>query len=552
MTRTILGKRTAGIILGLCFLALALVQAQGPPAPPSPPSSKSQDPLNRDSPQSSVYSFLEACHTRNYNRAAKYFDLRKLPAQSRLNEGQQLAQQLEQILDRDVQFDVASLSRSSEGERSGGLPPSRERVASFKDADGRIIELQLERVPLRSGISVWLFSSDSVALIPRIARITSDSPLEKHMPDALVNWKLVDTSLWRWIALALMALAFAAFSKLLSRLVLLPLEPLLKRFAQESGAVGAFIGPLRIMVWVALFRAGVEWAGPSALLRLYLSRGITLLFFFGLALLAAAIVDLAHNRLRQVMEARHSAFSYSALPVVSRLVKMTIFLLAITATLSDWGYNTTTILAGLGVGGLAIALAAQKTIENLFGGVAVVSDRPVFVGDVCRFGDRVGTVEDIGLRSTRLRTPDRTLVTVPNAQFSSMTLENLSKRDKILFHFTLNLRRDTTSDQVRALLGSITKILTDHKKVQEGSLPVRFVGVGTYSLDLEVFAYVLTRDGDEFLQIQQDLLLSILREVEAAGTALAIPIQASVSYSSGDARGTSSAPKPALVASSKG
>jgi MscS family membrane protein len=175
---------------------------------------------------------------------------------------------------------------------------------------------------------------------------------------------------------------------------------------------------------------------------------------------------------------------------------------------------------------LAIALAAQKTIENLFGGVAVITDRPVAVGDFCRFGKQVGTVEDVGLRSTRIRTLDRTLVTVPNAEFSAMTLENFSKRDKMWFHLTLNLRRDTLPDQVRSLLQSITRALKEHPKVETGALPVRFIGVGTYSLDLEVFAYVLTSNDDEFLQIQQELLLWILDAVQSAGTALAVPTQA--------------------------
>jgi len=186
----------------------------------------------------------------------------------------------------------------------------------------------------------------------------------------------------------------------------------------------------------------------------------------------------------------------------------------VAAILSDWGYNAATILAGLGVGGLAIALAAPNTIENLFGGVAVISDRPVSVGDLCRFGDRVGTVEDIGLRSTRIRTLDRTLVTIPNAEFSAMTLENLSKRDKIWFHFVLNLRRDTTPDQVRTLLEYITRTLREHPKVETGPLPVRFIGVGAYSLDLELFAYVLTRNMDDFLRIQQELILWVLEAVD--------------------------------------
>jgi MscS family membrane protein len=286
----------------------------------------------------------------------------------------------------------------------------------------------------------------------------------------------------------------------------------------------------------------------SALLRLWLTRALALVFFTGIAWLGMAIVDLAISRLRFAIAVKHQTFAHSVLPLFSRVFKITIVILAIAAILSNWGYNTTTILAGLGIGGVAIALAAQKTIENLFGGVAVISDRPVSVGDFCKFGDRVGTIEDIGLRSTRIRTPDRTLVNVPNAQFSSMTLENFSKRDKTLFHLTLNLQRDTTPDQVRILLESISNILREHPKVETGNLPVRFVGVGTYSLDLEVFVYVLTRSGDEFLMIQQDLLLWILDAVEAAGTALALPTQASINYSFGSAPSPNGAPEPQKAA----
>jgi MscS family membrane protein len=240
--------------------------------------------------------------------------------------------------------------------------------------------------------------------------------------------------------------------------------------------------------------------------------------------------------------------SYSALPLVARVFKILLLLLFIAALLTEWGYNTTTILASLGVGGIAIALAAQKTIENFFGGVSVVADRPVAVGDFCKFGDRMGTVEDIGLRSTRVRTPDRTLVTVPNGQFSTMMIENFSKRDKMLFHFALNVRRDTKPDQVRTLLQSITSLLQHHDKVDAGAAPVQFVGVGTYSLDLDVSAYVLTSDDSEFAQIRQELLLAMLDAVESAGTALALPTQASVEYSRLDQpqpNGTASFPERA-------
>jgi MscS family membrane protein len=530
----------AGLVVRAAPFALSLTLLLGAPDQPPPKASapannspKSQDPLNRDSPQSSVVSFLEAYHARDYVKAAKYFDLRKFPRPERLKTGGRLAQQLGQILDRDSQFDVADLSLDPAG--SGSAPPDRERVDSFT-VNGHTLDLEVERVQLRSGFSAWLFSAGSVERIPRLARMTSDSPLERYLPDPLVNWSFLDMSLWRWIALVLLAALLGGLSKLLFPLVLRLGEPLLKRIAPRTkwGLLEQFLAPLQLVLAVAAFRAGVEWIEPSVRVRLYLERGVALLFFLGLAWLAMRIVDLIIRRLAVVLRSRNQSFSYSVLPLAARVVKMTILLLMIAAVLSNWGYNTTTIVAGLGVGGIAIALAAQKTIENFFGGVAVVSDRPVAVGDFCKFGDRMGTVEDIGLRSTRIRTLERTLVTVPNGQFSSMTLENFDLRDKMLFHFTLNLRRDTKPDQVRALLASITKTLAEHPKLETGPIPVRFVGVGTYSLDLEIFAHVQTRNGDEFMQIQQDLYLWILDAVETAGTALALPTQASISYSYAD------------------
>jgi MscS family membrane protein len=533
------------LLLGFCLAVCAQVLPKAPAAATVP--AKSQDPLNRDSPQSSVFAFLEVCRSRDYARARRYLDLRKLPEDQRLKDGTQLAQQLEKILDRDVQFDVAALSRNSEGAGAEGRPPHREQVASFT-VNGKTASLELERVTLRSGLAVWLFSSDSVALIPQLAQMASDSPIEKHLPMALISLKLVDTSAWRWIALALLTAALASLSRLVAQLALRLSEPMLKRIAPiDRSALQFLVGPLRLLLAVAGFRVGMEWIAPSALLRLYLERCLTLGLFLGLAWLCMAIIDMAVGRIRAALAAKRETFSYSVLPLAARILKLAVLIVMIAAVLGDWGYNTTTILAGLGVGGLAIALAAQKTIENLFGGVAVISDRPVFVGDFCRFGDRVGTVEDIGLRSTRLRTPDRTLVTVPNAQFSSMTLESFSKRDKMLFHVTLNLRRDTTPGQVRSVLQSITKILKQNPKLESGQIPVRFVGVGTYSLDLEVDAYVKTRADDEFLQIRQELLLEILDAIEGAGTALALPTQASVNYSFANAPNANGAPAPQEV-----
>jgi len=349
-----------------------------------------------------------------------------------------------------------------------------------------------------------------------------------------VSWKLMDTSLWRWIAMVLLALMLAAFSRWISRLALYIADLLVKRTRLKinNNVLRLFAAPFQLIFPVAMFRGAIPALGLAALLRLALERTCEFLLIVGIAWLCVRTVDVFIVGLQAVLVARKSSFPYSTLSLTSRILKLAILVFAFTALLGAWGYNTSTILAGLGVGGIAIALAAQKTIENLFGGVAVISDRPVKVGDYCKFGSGSGTVEDIGLRSTRIRTINRTLVTVPNGAFSAMTLENFSKVDKTLFHITLNLFRDTTPEQVRMVLESVGETLRNHPEIEEGAMPIRFIGLGSYSLDLEVFVYVLTTDGDEFLKIQQELLLTILDEIAAAGTALALPTQASVDYSS--------------------
>jgi MscS family membrane protein len=477
------------------------------------------DPLKRDTPQSAAAAFLEACNAHDYSRAWKYLDLRKLPPDRRFKDGPGLAQQLATVLEHDGRFDAGALSPNAEG--------SNETVDSF-NLNGRSLELQLERITLHSGTKVWLFSADSVALIPQLAKLASDTPLERHLPDPLVNWKLMDTPVWRWIALALLAAGLTALSRLVSRPALAILEQARKRVAphMDASVPVVLLGPLRLLGVAIAFRAGMEWIGPAPALRRLLEDVVSLGFLSGVAWLAMGLVDMGSRRLSHSLLPKYHGFASSVLPLAARVVKIVIGVAALAAVLSSWGYNTTTILAGMGIGGVALALAAQKTIENLFGGVAMITDRPVAVGDFCRFGNQVGTVEDIGLRSTRIRTLDRTLLTVPNGEFSTMTLENFSKRDKMWFHLTLNLRRNTSPEQVRELLGSITASLKKHPKVEMGPLPVRFIGVGTYSLDLEIFVYVLTPVYDEFLQIQQELLLWILDAVEAAGTALALPTQA--------------------------
>jgi MscS family membrane protein len=187
------------------------------------------------------------------------------------------------------------------------------------------------------------------------------------------------------------------------------------------------------------------------------------------------------------------------------------------------GFDTSTALAGVGIGGIAIALGAQKSMENLIGGIAVLSDEVIRVGDVCRFGSSTGVVEDISLRSTRIRTGERTELSIPNGTLATMTVENLTRRDKMLFEVKLGLRYETTPDQLRVVLAETRRMLYEHPKVEQSSASIRFTGFKDVSLGLDASCYLLTTNDSEYAAIREDLLLRILEIVQAAGTGFALP-----------------------------
>jgi len=175
--------------------------------------------------------------------------------------------------------------------------------------------------------------------------------------------------------------------------------------------------------------------------------------------------------------------------------------------------------------GIAIAFAAQKTLENLFGGISIIFDKPIRVGDVCRIGAQEGRVEDIGLRSTRVRTEERTLLAIPNGTVATINVENLSRRDKILFKTNLNLRPETEADHLRFVLSEIRRLLYSHAKVETASVRVRLTDIAQSSYNVEVFCYILTRDFNEFAAVREDLFLHMIGLVDESGTGFALPSQ---------------------------
>jgi len=202
--------------------------------------------------------------------------------------------------------------------------------------------------------------------------------------------------------------------------------------------------------------------------------------------------------------------------------------IAVFVTFSIFGFDMTTVVAGLGISGVVVAFAAQKTLENLFGGVSVLGDEVIRVGETCRIEDRIGSVEDISLRSTRIRTLERTELSVPNGELASMNVENLSRRDKWLFEETIGVRCDATADQLRSLLTKIRVLLDAHAQVDMDPRvsSVCLIGFGESSLDIEISCHVLTRELTKFRAIREEILLRVMDLVTEAGTALAVPARA--------------------------
>lgn len=213
----------------------------------------------------------------------------------------------------------------------------------------------------------------------------------------------------------------------------------------------------------------------------------------------------------------------SILILMQRLARVLMLVIAIVAALALFGINVTTTLAGLGIGGLAIALAAQKTFENIFGGISLLMDGAVHVGDFCSIGGKLGTVEDVGLRSIKLRTLDQNLLVVPNGALAQMQFENMKARPKLLLDQIFSLRIETKVDQLRSVMERVQAMLDRHPSIESGTSRIRINEFAGAAFKLELWAYAKTGDWGEFTGIRQDVILKIAEIVETAGARFAAP-----------------------------
>jgi len=407
------------------------------------------------------------------------------------------------------------IARMSEGPRAGDFLFTKETIKNLST----YYELAKD-LPYKKGASVGLYREYLAAPGPWIPRDTPD-----HLPD-WAKTIVLGQGLWLWLAFFSVLFISAVLTRFVYRQGARWDEK--HRTARPSLRFGV---PLALLCAVAIAYFFKVFSIQA--IGLYESAGaiVSIIAFAvqvgGLAWFVLVVAGRLADGVAFSQEgsAEKRRIDAALLRIVFRLVSVVILVYLGIYAAEAVGIPIAPLVAGLGVGGLAIALAIRPTLENIIGGLTLFADRPVRVGDFCQYGERIGTVERIGLRSTRVRSLERTIVTVPNAEFSQMQLDNFAARDVRLLKTILPLRYETTPDQLRYVLAELRRMLLGHPEVTPAPARVRFVGYSACSLDLEVFAYLRCQDQDTFLAIQEDILLRIADIVRESGTRFAVPSQ---------------------------
>jgi MscS family membrane protein len=522
------GKGIRGVAVALVLAAgVATIRPQIPglkssstsPAPPSQAVEK--DPLGRTTPRGTVIGFLVAARKKNFDLATQYLDPR-----FRGNGSDELVEQFGAVLDKRLPARLNLLSEKPEGSLADPLNPNRDVVGTIQTSHGPL-EITLERVDDKKAGKIWLFAPDSLTAIPKVFDEINASAISDVMPNVLVNHGFIGIPLFEWLAL-LLAVPFLWAIAFLIDHCLRWIAMLIRRWRsgrQDVERPRVLSQPGRLLFVALAMSALRRYLGLSLLARQIWSDLAGVLFFVALTWLLVRLAERTEHFINLRLRKRSLDGTASILRLARRLADILIIFSGVVAILYLFGVNISPALAGLGVGGIAVALAAQKTLENVIGGASIILDQAVKVGDSLKFGTTQGTVEEVGLRSTLVRTSERTLVSVPNGQLATVPIETISARDKFWFRHTFGLEYGTSSGQVVAILKNMKELLASNAAVEPGTYRATLIGLGAYSLSIEVSAYVLAPTWDAFLPVQEELLLGLMQIVEKAGSRVALPSQ---------------------------
>jgi MscS family membrane protein len=487
--------------------------AEARPAPPA---------MAPDSPRASLLAYLVLCREGKYDQAAQYLEL---PA-DKLSDGPRLAKRLKVVLDNHIWFDLDKISPLAEGDRDDKLPENLEELGTIPASGGKTEPVRMTRIEGPAGAH-WAFAAGTVGRVDAWYSQLGGTWLREYLPDAFFRPGPRDLLWWQWAALPILLIV--------SYLVSIPLAGgtrwvLARLFARTETTIDDAIlarvgGPLRF-AWVLLLLyivvPGLHLYAPAQKFIFTLLKAGAFIVIFWSIMRSADIIG------EVILKSPWAVNKPQARPLLSLAVragKVAIFVIGIIGVLSEMGYPVASLVAGLGIGGLAFALAAQRTVENVFGSVSIGMDQPMREGEFVRVEDFVGTVEAIGLRSTRFRTLDRTLITIPNGKLADMRIETFAARDRCRFATTIGLVYGTTEPQMRTILDGIEKTLRAHPKCWQDAVTVRFKEFGPSSLDVEISVWFTTADYAEFTRIKQDMMLEIMKVVQGAGSDFAFPTQ---------------------------
>lgn len=467
------------------------------------------------SPLAAALALREAGQRQDWAQMAQYADFRYLPDDVREQGQASLMRKLALIWEQHQILDLTSLSDDKTGRLNDGLPEFRERLGTLRHGQ-EVFDVLLQRVPDGDGAQVWKISNATVRQIPRLWDLFGYHPSLEKLERWLPEFRVFHMHNWQFVALLLLFVG----AWLLSGLVKWLLLRVIARLSIYRDTMQRLIRrPLRLFVFFSTLNWGIYQLGLPLRARVLFDSGI-FMFLASLFLVLGVIEFILALYISRAV-AKDENYSPGFVRPLVTIVKIVVIILAILFWLDNAGYNMATILTGLGIGSLAVALAAQKTLENVFGAFTLYIARPIQPGDFCRFGNVLGVVEEIGLRSTRMRKLDRTVVNVPNSVFSSRELENLSEIDRRLYRQKFCLDTATESETLSALLEDMREILGAHERVLELARRVHFEEILREGFVVQVNAYIDTADFAEFLQIAEALNVKLLAAIEKREIALA-------------------------------
>ncbi len=477
------------------------------------------DEFNRATPRSSMQAYLNAARKEDYELASQYLDFRNLNQDVLAIGKPQLAEIFYLVLDRTLWIELETLSAHPKGKKEDFLPSYRDFVGEIKTSQGPV-QILMQRVPAEQSDSyIWKISNATVAHIPLLKEEYGYSEIGVWLYKNLPHTSFLGVKLWQWVYYSMNFLLFLLIALVITQL----LRWLVIKANPQTGdeAKGLITGPLCLLLAVIMARNFASEEN-STLATKAVFEGATLLilactWFF------VRVIDVARYRYGLRLQQRGNEQAIYLLRPLGNVLKITLVILALFMWLDNLGFSVTTLVAGLGIGGIAIALAAQKSVENIIGAITLYTSAPVKVGQLCRFGDDVGTVEEIGLRATRIRTLNRSVIHVPNARFVDMELENISERERIAYRPEFVLDAQSNSEQIETFKSQFLEILSEQEDVSAAPCRVRFVGFEPRGLKIEVLAYIETTDFNTYVARCDELNLAALSLLQQLGMKLAPP-----------------------------